>query len=148
MISKSNIIEFKVNEKNYIFRIHSKSRKNHKVLFDVLNDLNIRDMEDNLFNSTLEICKMLFRDGEYLQCSNIFKGYYDEVCLEFNNVEKTELYPVLDIMHLSIDIYKDRIEFILGFKSGKAKRYSMSLNELLKYQTITTSIYGYFRKEI
>ena len=152
MISKTNIIEFKVNKKSYLFRIHSKSKKNHKVLFDIVNKFDFTKCNEQYVKNALEVIEMLFRDGEYLKVCNIFVGYDDSINIEFKDVMKTtDLYKVLDITGLSISV-SDKITFTYWIETtdkwAKHKSYEISSEELTKYFTITTSIYGHFRKEI
>lgn len=152
MISKTNIIEFKVNKKSYLFRIHSKSRKNHKELFDIVSKFDFTKCNEQYVKNALEVIEMLFRDGEYLKVCNIFVGYDDSINIEFKNVMKTtDLYKVLDITGLSISI-SDKITFTYWIETtdkwAKHKSYEISSEELTKYFTVATSIYGHFRKEI
>ena len=152
MISKTNIIEFKVNKKSYLFRIHSKSKKNHKVLFDIVNKFDFTKCNEQYVKNALEVIEMLFRDGEYLKVCNIFVGYDDSINIEFKDVMKTtDLYKVLDITGLSISVL-DKITFTYWIETtdkwAKHKSYEISSEELTKYFTVTTSIYGHFRKEI
>lgn len=152
MISKTNIIEFKVNKKSYLFRIHSKSRKNHKELFDIVNKFDFTKCNEQYVKNALEVIEMLFRDGEYLKVCNIFVGYDNSINIEFKDVMKTtDLYKVLDITGLSISVL-DKITFTYWLETtdkwAKHKSYEISSEELTKYFTVTTSIYGHFRKEI
>lgn len=152
MISKTNIIEFKVNKKSYLFRIHSKSKKNHRVLFDIVNKFDFTKCNEQYVKNALEVIEMLFRDGEYLKVCNIFVGYDDSINIEFKDVMKTtDLYKVLDITGLSISVL-DKITFTYWLETtdkwAKHKSYDISSEELTKYFTITTSIYGHFKKEI
>ena len=152
MISKTNIIEFKVNKKSYLFKIHSKSKKNHKELFDIVNKFDFTKCNEQYVKNALEVIEMLFRDGEYLKVCNIFVGYDDSINIEFKDVMKTtDLYKVLDITGLSISV-SDKITFTYWIETtdkwAKHKSYEISSEELTKYFTITTSIYGNFRKEI
>ena len=152
MISKTNIIEFKVNKKSYLFKIHSKSKKNHKELFDIVNKFDFTKCNEQYVKNALEVIEMLFRDGEYLKVRNMFVGYDDSINIEFKDVMKTtDLYKVLDITGLSISVL-DKITFTYWIETtdkwAKHKSYAISSEELTKYFTVTTSIYGHFKKEI
>lgn len=152
MISKTNRLEFKVNKNSYLFRIHSKSKKNHKELFDIVNKFDFTKCNEQYVKNALEVIEMLFRDGEYLKVCNIFVGYDNSINIEFKDVMKTtDLYKILDITGLSISI-SDKITFTYWLETTdkwtKHKSYEISSEELTKYFTVTTSIYGHFRKEI
>lgn len=152
MISKVNVQKYDVLDRHFNFKIHSKSRKNYKKLFDIVNKFDFTKCNEQYVKNALEVIEMLFRDGEYLCVSNLFIGYDNSINIEFTNVMKTtDLYKTLDITGLSITI-TDKIEFIYWLSStdkwAKHRYYKVSLEELTKYFTITTSIYGHFRKEI
>lgn len=151
-ISKTNIQTYDVLGRHFNFKIHSKSRKNHKDLFRIINEFDFTKCNEQYVKNTFEIVEMLFRDGEYLKVSNIFEDYDNSINIEFKDIMKTtDLYKILDITGLSINI-SDKI--IIAYwletkdKWTKHKFYEISLEELTKYFTITTSIYGHFRKEI
>lgn len=152
MISKVNVRKYDVLNRHFNFKIHSKSKKNHKELFDIVNKFNFTKCNEQYVKNALEVIEMLFREGEYLKVCNIFIGYDDSINIEFKDVMKTtDLYKVLDITGLSISI-SDKITFTYWLETtdkwAKHKSYEISLEELTKYFTITTSIYGHFRKEI
>ena len=152
MISKVNVQKYDVLDRHFNFKIHSKSRKNHKELFDIVNKFDFTKCNEQYVKNTLEVLEMLFRDGEYLKVCNIFVGYDNSINIEFKDVMKTtDLYKVLDITGLGISI-SDKITFTYWLETtdkwAKHKSYEISLEELTKYFTITTSIYGHFRKEI
>jgi hypothetical protein len=152
MISKVNVQKYDVLDRHFNFKIHSKSRKNHKELFDIVNKFDFTKCNEQYVKNALEVIEMLFRDGEYLKVCNIFVGYDNSINIEFKDVMKTtDLYKVLDITGLSISI-SDKITFTYWLETtdkwAKHKSYEISLEELTKYFTITTSIYGHFRKEI
>ncbi|QBJ04142.1 hypothetical protein [Fusobacterium phage Fnu1] len=151
-ISKTNIQTYDVLGGHFNFKIHSKSRKNHKDLFKILDKFDFTKCNEQYVKNTLEVIEMLFRDGEYLRVSNIYVNYENNINIEFKDVMKTtDLYAVLDITGLSISI-ADKIIFTYWVSStdkwAEHKSYEISLEELTKYFTITTSIYGHFRKEI
>lgn len=151
-ISKTNIQTYDILGRHFDFRVHSKSRKNHKNLFEVVNEFDFTKCKEEYVKTTLEIIEMLFRDGEYLKVCNIFVGYDDNINIEFKDIMKTiDLYRALDITGLSISV-TDKITFTYWVsttdKWAKHCSYEMSLEELTKYFTVTTSIYGHFRKEI
>lgn len=152
MISKVNVQKYDVLDRHFNFKIHSKSRKNHKELFDIVNKFDFTKCNEQYVKNALEVIEMLFRDGEYLKVCNIFVGYDNSINIEFKDVMKTtDLYKVLDITGLSISIL-DKITFTYWLETtdkwAKHKSYKISSEELTKYFTITTSIYGHFRKEI
>ena len=152
MISKVNVQKYDVLDRHFNFKIHSKSRKNHKELFDIVNKFDFTKCNEQYVKNALEVIEMLFRDGEYLKVCNIFVGYDNSINIEFKDVMKTtDLYKVLDITGLSISVL-DKITFTYWLETtdkwAKHKSYEISLEELTKYFTITTSIYGHFRKEI
>ena len=152
MISKVNVQKYDVLDRHFNFKIHSKSKKNHKELFDIVNKFDFTKCNEQYVKNALEVIEMLFRDGEYLKVCNIFVGYDNSINIEFKDVMKTtDLYKVLDITGLSISI-SDKITFTYWLETtdkwAKHKSYEISLEELTKYFTITTSIYGHFRKEI
>ena len=152
MISKVNVQKYDVLDRHFNFKIHSKSKKNHKELFDIVNKFDFTKCNEQYVKNALEVIEMLFRDGEYLKICNIFVGYDNSINIEFKDVMKTtDLYKVLDITGLSISI-SDKITFTYWLETtdkwAKHKSYEISLEELTKYFTITTSIYGHFRKEI
>lgn len=152
MISKVNVQKYDVLDRHFNFKIHSKSRKNHKDLFKILDKFDFTKCNEQYVKNALEVIEMLFRDGEYLKVCNIFVGYDNSINIEFKDVMKTtDLYKVLDITGLSISI-SDKITFTYWLETtdkwAKHKSYEISLEELTKYFTITTSIYGHFRKEI
>lgn len=152
MISKVNLQKYDVLDRHFNFKIHSKSRKNHKDLFKILDKFDFTKCNEQYAKNTLEVIEMLFREGEYLRVSNIYVNYENNVNIEFKDVMKTtDLYAVLDITGLSISI-ADKITFTYWVSStdkwAEHKSYEISLEELTKYFTITTSIYGHFRKEI
>ena len=152
MISKVNVQKYDVLDRHFNFKIHSKSKKNHKELFDIVNKFDFTKCNEQYVKNALEVIQMLFRDGEYLKICNIFVGYDNSINIEFKDVMKTtDLYKVLDITGLSISI-SDKITFTYWLETtdkwAKHKSYEISLEELTKYFTITTSIYGHFREEI
>lgn len=152
MISKVNVQKYDVLGRHFNFKIHSKSRKNHKDLFKIINEFDFTKCNEQYVKNALEVIEMLFRDGEYLKVCNIFVGYDNSINIEFKDVMKTtDLYAILDITGLSISI-TDKITFTYWVSSidkwAKHKSYEISLEELTKYFTITTSIYGHFIKEI
>lgn len=152
MISKVNLQKYDVLDRHFNFKIHSKSRKNHKDLFKILDKFDFTKCNEQYAKNTLGVIEMLFREGEYLRVSNIYVNYENNINIEFKDVMKTtDLYAVLDITGLSISI-ADKITFTYWVSStdkwAEHKSYEISLEELTKYFTITTSIYGHFRKEI
>lgn len=149
-ISKSNIQTYDVLGRHFNFKIHSKSKKNYKKLFDIINKFDFTKCKEEYVKTTLEIIEMLFRDGENLCVSNLFVEDNESINIEFSNVIKTDLYSILDIAGLNINI-SNKVTFTYWLttdKWAKYKFYKLSLEELTKYFTITTSIYGSFRKEI
>lgn len=152
MISKVNVQKYDVLDRHFNFKMHSKSRKNHKELFDIVNKFDFTKCNEQYVKNALEVIEMLFRDGEYLKVCNIFVGYDNSINIEFKDVMKTtDLYKVLDITGLSISV-SDKITFTYWIETtdkwAKHKSYEISSEELTKYFTVTTSIYGHFRKEI
>lgn len=152
MISKVNVQKYDVLGRHFNFKIHSKSRKNHKDLFKILDKFDFTKCNEQYAKNTLEVIEMLFRDEEYLRVSNIYVNYENNINIEFKDVMKTtDLYAILDITGLSISV-ADKITFTYWVSStdkwAEHKSYEISLEELTKYFTITTSIYGHFRKEI
>lgn len=150
-ISKSLSLTYDTLGRHFYFRVHSKSKKNHKELFNIVNKFDFTKYKEQYVKNTLEIIEMLFRDGEYLKVCNIFIGYNDSINIEFKDVMKTtDLYKVLDITGLSISI-SDKITFTYWLhttdKWAKHNSYEISSEELTKYFTITTSIYGHFKKK-
>lgn len=151
-ISKVNIQTYNILNRQFNFKIHSKSKKNHKELFDIVNKFDFTKCNEHYVKNALEIVEMLFRDGEYLKVCNIFVGYDDSINIEFKDIMKTtDLYTVLNITGLSISVL-DKITFTYWLETtdkwAKHKSYEISSEELTKYFTVTTSIYGHFRKEI
>lgn len=151
-ISKVNIQTYDVLDRYFYFRIHSRSRKNHKDLFKIINKFDFTKCNEQYVKDTLEIVEMLFRGEEYLKVCNIFVSCDNSINIEFKDVMKTtDLYKVLDITGLSINI-SDRITFTYWLsttdKWAKHNSYEIPLDELTKYFTVTTSIYGHFKKEI
>lgn len=152
MISKVNVQKYDVLGRHFNFKIHSKSRKNHKNLFKILDKFDFTKCNEQYAKNVLEVIEMLFRDEEYLRVSNIYVNYENNINIEFKDVMKTtDLYAILDITGLSISV-TDKITFTYWVSStdkwAEHKSYEISLEELTKYFTITTSIYGHFRKEI
>jgi len=152
MISKVNVQKYDVLGRHFNFKIHSKSRKNHKNLFKILDKFDFTECNEQYAKNVLEVIEMLFRDEEYLGVSNIYVNYENNINIEFKDVMKTtDLYAILDITGLSISL-TDKITFTYWVSStdkwAEHKSYEISLEELTKYFTITTSIYGHFRKEI
>lgn len=152
MISKVNVQKYDVLGRHFNFKIHSKSRKNHKDLFKILDKFDFTKCNEQYVKNALEVIEMLFRDEEYLRVSNIYVNYDNNINIEFKDVIKTtNLYAILDITGLSISV-TDKITFTYWVSStdkwAEHKSYEISLEELTKYFTITTSIYGHFRKEI
>lgn len=152
MISKVNVQKYDVLGRHFNFKIHSKSRKNHKNLFKILDKFDFTECNEQYAKNVLEVIEMLFRDEEYLRVSNIYVNYENNINIEFKDVMKTtDLYAILDITGLSISV-TDKITFTYWVSStdkwAEHKSYEISLEELTKYFTITTSIYGHFRKEI
>jgi|GEM_PF-4723449 hypothetical protein len=152
MISKVNVQKYDVLGRHFNFKIHSKSRKNHKNLFKILDKFDFTECNEQYAKNVLEVIEMLFRDEEYLGVSNIYVNYENNINIEFKDVMKTtDLYAILDITGLSISV-TDKITFTYWVSStdkwAEHKSYEISLEELTKYFTITTSIYGHFRKEI
>ena len=152
MISKVNVQKYAVLDRHFNFKIHSKSRKNHKELFDIVNKFDFTKCNEQYVKNTLEVIEMLFRDEEYLRVSNIYVNYDNNINIEFKDVMKTtDLYAILDITGLSISI-TDKITFTYWVSSldkwANHKSYEISSEELTKYFTITTSFHGHFRKEI
>lgn len=152
MISKVNVQKYDVLGRHFNFKIHSKSRKNHKNLFKILDKFDFTKCNEQYAKNVLEVIEMLFREEEYLRVSNIYVNYENNINIEFKDVMKTtDLYAILDITGLSISV-ADKITFTYWVSStdkwAEHKSYGISLEELTKYFTITTSIYGHFRKEI
>lgn len=152
MISKVNVQKYDVLGRHFNFKIHSKSRKNHKNLFKILDKFDFTKCNEQYAKNVLEVIEMLFRDEEYLRVSNIYVNYENNINIEFKDIMKTtDLYAILDITGLSISV-TDKITFTYWVSStdkwAEHKSYEISLEELTKYFTITTSIYGHFRKEI
>lgn len=152
MISKVNVQKYDILGRHFNFKIHSKSRKNHKNLFKILDKFDFTKCNEQYAKNVLEVIEMLFRDEEYLRVSNIYVNYENNINIEFKDVMKTtDLYAILDITGLSISV-TDKITFTYWVSStdkwAEHKSYEISLEELTKYFTITTSIYGHFRKEI
>lgn len=151
-ISKSLSLTYDTLGRHFYFRVHSKSKKNHKELFNIVNKFDFTTCNEQYVKNTLEVIEMLFRDGEYLKVCSIFVGYDDSINIEFKDIMKTiDLYRALDITGLSISV-TDKITFTYWVsttdKWAKHCSYMLSIEELTKYFTITTSIYGHFRKEI
>ncbi len=151
-ISKANIQTYDVLGRHFNFKIHSNSRKNHKELFKVVNEFDFTKCNKHYVKNALEIVEMLFRDGEYLKVCNIFLGYDDSINIEFKDIMKTtDLYNVLNITGLSISV-TDKITITYWLETEdkwyKHNSYEISLEDLTKYFTVTTSIYGYFNKKL
>lgn len=152
MISKVNVQTYEVLDRHFNFKIHSKSRKNHKELFNIVNKFDFTKCNEQYVKNALEVIEMLFRKGEYLRVSNIFENYDNSINIEFKDIAKTtDLYSVLNITNLNIEITdRVKVEYWAIYKDifEKYKSYDITLDELTKYFTVTTSIYGHFRKEI
>ncbi len=151
-ISKVNIQTYDILGRHFNFKIHSKSRKNHKDLFKIIDKFDFTKCNEQYAKNTLEVIEMLFKDGEYLMIANIYEDSDNSINIEFKDIMKTtDLYKVLDITGLSINI-ADKITITYWLETtdkwAKYKFYEISLEELTKYFTVTTSIYGHFRKEI
>lgn len=151
-ISKSLSLTYDTLGRHFYFRVHSKSKKNHKELFNIVNKFDFTTCNEQYVKNALEIVEMLFRDGEYLKVCNIFLGYDDSINIEFKDVIKTtDLYKVLDITGLSISV-TDKITITCWLETedkwAKHNSYEISLEDLRKYFTVTTSIYGYFNKKL
>ena len=151
-ISKSLTLSYDILGRHFDFRVHSKSRKNHKNLFEIINKFDYSKCNPLYFKNTLEVLEMLFRDGEYLYVSNIYVSSDDSLNIEFKNVMKTtDLYNILDITGLSISV-TDKITITYWLETtdkwAKHNSYEISLEDLTKYFTVTTSIYGYFNKKL
>lgn len=151
-ISKSLSLTYDTLGRHFYFRVHSKSKKNHKELFNIVNKFDFTKCNEHYVKNALEIVEMLFRDGEYLKVCSIFVGYDDSINIEFKDIMKTtDLYRALDITGLSISV-TDKITITYWLETedkwAKHNSYEISLEDLRKYFTVTTSIYGYFNKKL